>query len=432
MTTLTNRAADLAINGGTPVRQRPFPSWPVWGDEERRNLTAVLESGKWWRGAYHSGELDQSAVDDSNRSLVEIFEQKFAAMHGARHGLAVTSGAAALEVAVRAVGIGPGDEVITTPYTMVATSLCVLNSFAIPVYADIAPHDYNIDADQLESLVTERTRAIVIVHFGGQLCDMEQICAVARKYGLRVIEDAAHAHGVMDHAGRCAGAFGDIGCFSFQAAKNLATGEGGMVITNDKELYDRCFSIHHYGRRPGELWYKHFMTGWNYRMNEFTAAVGIPALQRLHQQNELRQANCDYLTAGLARIPCLTPITDTRRQRRHSRHLVIIRYDRAKNDGVHRDDLIKALVAEGIPAMAGYTFPNYANPLFYDQETKDRFKAAGIDFPDYSVYRERCPNVERACNEEAIWLEHRLLLGTREDMDDIITAFTKVTAALGG
>lgn len=417
----------LAVNGGKPCRSRPFPGWPVHDKAEIRAVDEVAGSGNWWRGAYSATELEERDANRiTGRSRVEVFEDMFARAHRARYAVAVASGSAALEVSVRAAGIKPGDEVITTPYTFIATSTCIMNNFAVPVYTDIDAGTYNMDAGQIERLITERTRAILPVHFSGNLCDMETICAIAKKHNLKVIEDAAHAHGVEYKGKQYAGTFGDFGCFSFQAAKNVACGEGGMVITDNKENYDLAFSLQHYGRVPGEIWYKHFHQGWNYRMNEFTAAIGIVQLGRLFEQNALRMENYKYLMSKISRLPGIRPSVNNPAITKHSHHLVMLRYSADQAGGVHRDDFVKALTAEGVPALTGYSFPNYANPFMVSLETRARFQAAGITLPDYAGYRDRCPNCEQACREESIWLEHRLLLGTKEDMDDIYGAFAKV------
>lgn len=425
----SSRTQQLAINGGTPYRKKAFPSWPVHNDAEVRAVSDVAASGKWWRCAYSDQELQESDASRlEGRSRVDVFEERFAKAHGAKYAVGVTSGSAALEIAVRAAGIKPGDEVITTPYTFIATSLCIMNAFAVPVYTDIDPATYNMDVGQIEALVTERTRAILPVHFSGNLCDMPAITAIARKRNLVVIEDAAHAHGV-EFKGQFAGTFGDMGCFSFQESKNLPTGEGGMLLTNDKDYYDLAFSLHHIGRLPGEAWYKHFHQGWNYRMSEFVAAIGIVQLGRLFEQNACRMANYDYLVNGLTKLPGLRACRNLPGITKHSHHLVMLRYDSNDVGGTHRDDFVAALAAEGIPALGGYAFPNYANPYMTSAETRDRYRAAGIELPDYRAYSDRCPHAERACRDEAIWLEHRLLLGSREDMDDIIGGFTKVIDA---
>jgi len=417
----------LAINGGSPIRTTPFPTWPIHDEAEVEAVSAVARSGKWWRCAYSADELETKNPDQiEGRSRVEVFEERFARAHGAKYAVAVTNGTAAIEIALRAGGIGPGDEVITTPYTFIATSLCIMNQLAVPVYTDIDPHSYNMDAAQIEGLITERTKAIIPVHFSGNLCDMQTISAIAKKHHLVVIEDAAHAHGVQLNGSQFAGTLGDMGCFSFQESKNVATGEGGMLLTNDERYYELAFSLHHLGRLPDELWYKHFHQGWNARMNEFTAAIGIVQLDRLFEQNAKRMENASYLTTALSELPGIEPCRNHPGITKHSHHLQMLRYDADAGGGMSRDDFVAALNAEGIPCLAGYTFPNYANPFMNSEETRSRYAAAGITLPDYDTYAARCPHTERACDHEAVWLEHRLLLGNRSDMDDIIAGFTKL------
>ncbi|MBL8849163.1 MAG: DegT/DnrJ/EryC1/StrS family aminotransferase [Planctomycetaceae bacterium] len=430
---MTSPVQQLAVRGGTPHRTTPFTKWPVHDEAEVQAVTDVVRSGKWWRCAYGTGELEKKTADQvAGRSRVEVFEERFAAAHRAKYGIAVTNGSAALDIALRAVGVQPGDEVITTPYTFVSTSMCIMNNFGVPVYADIDPTTYNIDASQIESLITERTKAIVPVHFSGNLCDMERIMAIARRHGLAVVEDAAHAHGVEYQGKQFAGTFGDLNCFSFQESKNLPTGEGGMILTNSDTLYETAFSMHHLGRLPGEVWYKHFHQAWNARMNEFTAAIGIVQLGRMFEQNARRMENHTYLMERLAQLPGITPCVNLPGITKHSHHLQMLRYNAAEVGGVPRAEFLKALAAEGIPCLAGYTFPNYGNPFMTSDETRSRYRAAGIELPDYRAYAERCPHTERACYHEAVWLEHRLLLGTRQDMDDIVGAFTKVITAFRG
>lgn len=429
----STKTQTLAINGGKPYRSKPFSSWPLHDEAEVQAVADVAASGKWWRCAYGDTELQKpepGAIE--GRSRVDAFEERFAQAHKAKYALGVTSGSAALEIAVRAAGVKPGDEIITTPYTFIATSMCIMNAFAVPVYTDIDPATYNMHPDQIEGLITERTKVILPVHFSGNLCDMEKINAIARKHRLVVIEDAAHAHGVEYKGEKFAGTLGDMGCFSFQESKNVPTGEGGMLVTNDKKYYDLAFSLHHIGRHPGEPWYKHFHQAWNYRMSEFTAAIGIVQLGRLFEQNARRMENYDYLIRELEKLPGLTACRSLPGITKHSHHLVMLRYDPSRVGGTRREDFLAALGAEGIPALGGYAFANYANPFMTSTETRDRYRAAGIELPDYRRYAETCPNAERACREEAIWLEHRLLLGTRQDMDDIVGGFAKVIEAFRG
>src|SRR5918993_629709 len=237
----------LALLGGTPVRTKPFPTWPIYGKEEEQALLRTLHSGRW-------GKVDGSEV--------KTFERRFADAHAAKHGIAVVNGTVSLRIALLAAGIEPGDEVIIPPYTFFATASAVVEANATPIFADIDRATFNIDPAAIEASVTRRTRAIICVHLGGLPCDMDAIMAVAQRHGLVVIEDAAHAHGSA-YKGRPVGAIGHLGSFSFQSSKNMTSGEGGIVVTNDDALADRCRMIHNCGRPVGGAWYEHHVISAN-------------------------------------------------------------------------------------------------------------------------------------------------------------------------
>ncbi len=258
----------LAILGGEPVKKTPLPDWPYYDDTERQALQEVLESRVWWR-------------TPGTRTLQ--FEQEFAAFQQASYGVAVTNGTAALEVSLAALGIGAGDEVIVPDFTFVATASAVLFTGALPVLVDVTPDTYCIDPDQVEAAITPATKAIIAVHMGGHPADLDRLTEIARKNGVYLLEDSAHAHG-SEWRGRKIGAIGDIGTFSFQASKLMTAGEGGMIVTNSKELERLIRSVHDCGRMPGEWFYSHFIYGSNYRLSEWQGAV-------LSQQQQLDVAN---------------------------------------------------------------------------------------------------------------------------------------------
>ena len=228
----------LALLGGQPVRTRPFTQWPIFGDAEEYRLHAVLRSRRW-------GRLDGTEVDE--------FERRFASMHGCTHAIAVTNGTVSLRIALLAAGIQAEDEVIVPPYTFVSTATAVIEANAIPVFADVDTGTFNIDPAAVRAAITPRTRAIIPVHFAGQIADMDALLALADEHRLTVIEDAAHAHGAS-YRGRPAGSLGHLASFSFQSSKNLTCGEGGVILTNDARLADACRSIHNCGRVPGGVW----------------------------------------------------------------------------------------------------------------------------------------------------------------------------------
>ena len=396
----------LALIGGAPVRTRPFPAWPVHGPSEEERLLRVLRSGQW-------GRLDGVEVAE--------LEERFAAMHGCRHGIAVVNGTVALRVALLAAGIRADDEVIVPPYTFVATATAVLEANAIPVFADVDLATFNLDPAAVSAAITPRTRVIIPVHFAGQPADMDAIAEIARRRGIMVLEDAAHAHGAS-YRDRPAGSLGDIATFSFQSSKNVTAGEGGIITTNDEQLARACRSIQNCGRVPEGVWYEHHVVSGNYRLGEFQGAVLNAQLDRLDEQARTRDRNGRRLAERLARIPGLYPQLRSDACTRHAYHLFMIRLDGGAF-GASRETVLEALTAEGVPCSAGYGYSLPDQPLFRDKafgpflpDTRDRL--------DYGAVR--CPNSDLLCREQALWLGQNLLLGTEEDVDDIAAAFEKI------
>ncbi|MGC8669019.1 MAG: DegT/DnrJ/EryC1/StrS family aminotransferase [Chthonomonadales bacterium] len=403
--------ATLAVDGGPKVRTKPWPAWPIWSQHEEAALLDVLHSGQWW--------------SVGGRKVPE-FEEAFARFQHARYAVCVTNGTAALEVALRALGIGCGDEVIVPPYTFIATASSVLAVSATPVFVDIEPKSLNLDPTQIEAAITDRTRAIIPVHIGGCPADMDAILDIARRHGLYVIEDAAQAHGA-EWNGRRVGALGDCGTFSFQASKNLNCGEGGIILTNDEEIADRIWSVHNVGRTRTGGWYEHQVLGGNFRMTEWQAAILLEQLKRVPEQMDRRSANAGYLAKLLAAIPGITPPSPDPRVTRHAYHLFILRYDAAAFGGRPRDAFLKALNAEGIPASAGYV-PLYKEVIF---QRKSRGHGAWCRSGRPIAYSEvNCPVCEQAC-QDTVWIFQSLLLAEQQDMDDIAQAIAKIQAAWG-
>ena len=397
----------LAINGGEPVRRKPFPSWPVYGEEELNALREVLESGFWGIGGKKKEE----------------FEREFAAYHDAKYGVAVTSGTAALELALRAAGVGAGDEVIVPAYTFLATASAVITVNAIPIFVDIDPETYCIDPDEIEKAITDRTKAVIPVHIGGCPADMDRIVEIAEEHDLYVIEDAAQAH-AAEWRGRKVGAIGDMGCFSFQSSKNVTSGEGGIILTNSQELYEKLWSLHNCGRQRNKPWYIHYILGGNYRMTEFQAAILLAQLKRLNEQTIKRNENAEYLSKRLEEIGGVEPQRRDPRVTKHAYHLFIFRYDEKEFKGLPRDRFIEALKAEGIPCSPGYTTPLHRMPFLKSIgkcPLSCPLYGKSINYSDV-----RLPVTERACSREAVWFKQSTLLGTKEDMDDIVRAVKKI------
>jgi dTDP-4-amino-4,6-dideoxygalactose transaminase len=395
----------LALFGGTPVRSRPFTPWPVFGQPEEERLLATLRSGNW-------GRLDGPEVAE--------FEQRFAALHGCKHGIAVANGTVSLRIALLAAGIGAEDEVIVPPYTFVSTASAVVEANAIPVFADVDLNTFNMDAAAVEAATTGRTKAIIPVHFAGHPADMEAMMTIARARGLIVIEDAAHAHGAR-YQDRPAGSLGHLASFSFQSSKNLTSGEGGIITTNDDALAESCRSIQNCGRVPDGIWYEHHVISGNYRLGEFQGALLNCQLDRLEEQTRTRDVNGRYLASRLAGLPGLHPQRRLADCTRHSYHLFMLRIDAAF--GAPRAAVLKALEAEGIPCSAGYGYSLPDQPLFRNKAFGPYLPVASASL-DYSQVH--CPNSDLLCREQCIWLEQNLLLGSREDMDDVGRAFEKI------
>ncbi len=388
----------LAINGGTPVRTRPFDGWPEFGREEEELLLEALRSGHW-------GSLDGTFV---NRLEVE-----FAALQAARHGVSTVNATMGLTVAFRALGIGSGDEVIVPPYTFIATASAALMLGAIPIFVDVDPETLLIDPAGIDAAVTSRTRAIVPVHHGGSPVDMDGIMAAARRHGLRVVEDAAQAHGAA-WRGRPVGAIGDIGVFSFQSTKPINAGEGGMMLTDDDDLDEILWSLRNVGRRRGGEWYEHVRLGWNLRMSEFQAAVLIAQMQRMPAQQIKRTAAAAYLDTELSKIPGVVPLKVPDGVTAHSWYTYHWRWLGAAEGGLPKMAFAAALRAEGIPLFHGYT------PLNRNAAVRAEIARLGGAEPA------ACPNAERAESDEVLMFAMPILLGTREDLDDVVRAVAKV------
>jgi dTDP-4-amino-4,6-dideoxygalactose transaminase len=390
----------LAIHGGTPVRTKPFGGWPVFGREEEEALLTALRSGIW-------GSIDGT--------FVKRLEVEFAELQDARHGIACVNGTMALSVALKALGIGPGDEVLVPPYTFIATASAALMIGAIPVFVDVELDTLLIDPTLIDAAVTPRTKAIIPVHHGGSPADMDGVMAAAGRHGLKVVEDAAQAHGSA-WRGRPVGAIGDIGTFSFQSSKPINAGEGGIMLTNDDELDELLWSYRNVGRRRGGEWYEHVRLGWNLRMTEFQAAVILEQMKRMPAQQAHRTETAAYLGSRLAEIPGAVPLRVPAGVTAHSWYTYHWRWLGAADGGLPKMAFADTLRAEGIPVFHGYT------PLNRNQAVRDEI--ARLGGPDPVA----CPNAERAEADEILMFSLPILMGTHADIDDVVDAVAKVAA----
>jgi dTDP-4-amino-4,6-dideoxygalactose transaminase len=403
----------LAIAGGTPLRQKPFPNWPIWDQEEVAAVQAVVTSGQW--GSMHGTEIQQ-------------FEKEFAAYQDATYGIAVVNGTVALKLALTAAGVGVGDEVIVPGYTFVATATAALEIGAVPVFADIDPHTYTLDVEHAAACITPRTRAILPVHLGGRPTDMDGVANLASQHDLAIIEDAAQAWGSA-WKGTRVGALGDIGGVSFHASKNITAGEGGIMLCNDPTIGALARSLSNNGRQPDGLWYAHYVLGGNYRLSEFHGAILRVQLRRYPQHLQQRQANATYLERSLADIEGITTLCPDARITANAYHIFFLQYRAEAFGGISKAQFINALQAEGIQGVhGGYSLPAYRQPVMqaanFGLPTPPLFHGVHPEPPDYSTVA--LPVTDRACRDEAIWIRQNMLLGERSDMDDIAEAILKI------
>lgn len=350
---------------------------PLIGEDEKKAVQEVLSSGMIAQGP-----------------KVREFEQQFAAVCGAEHGIATTSGTSALHVALMAHNIGPGDEVITTPFSFIASANCALFVGAKPVFVDIEPECFTIDAQKIREKITPRTRAIVPVHLYGQACDMQSIMEIANEYGLIVIEDACQAHGAR-FDGKPVGSFGSA-CFSFYPTKNITTGEGGMITTNDAEVAERARLLRDHG---SPVRYQHESLGYNLRMNDMQAAIGLTQLPKLAEWNEKRRANAAYLSQELSKIDSVvTPVVHEKAE--HVFHQYTIRV-------ANRDQAAERLREQGVGVGIHYPTPIHLQPYYQ-----------GLG------YKDSLPVSEQASREVLSLPVHPSL--TQEDLDTIVQAVAEL------
>jgi len=413
----------LAIHGGRPIRETPFPAYVTIGAEEKRAVLEVLES------TVLSKYLGTWSPDFFGGPRVQALEREWAEYFGVKHAVSVNSATSGLYAAVGASGAGPGDEIIVSPYTMTASATAALVYGAIPVFADIDPDTFCLSPQSIRERITPLTRVILVVDLFGHPADMDAVMAIGREHGLLVIEDAAQAPGARLN-GRYAGTLGDLGVYSLNYHKTIHTGEGGVVVTNDDDLADRIRLI----RNHAEVVVKDKGTkdivnliGFNYRMGEIEAAIASEQLKKLEKLLVPRIEAGDYLTGRLRALTGLTPPV-VRAGARHGYYVYALKYDAAAL-GVPRQRFAAALRAEGIPVSEGYVEPIYLEPVY---QQRIAFGKGGFPFtyPGYkgkvSYERGICPVTERMHYEELITFAECHASMERRDLDDVVDAITKV------
>jgi len=401
----------LAIRGGKPIRAKPFPPWPISGPEEERNVLEVLRSGKWFHG-----------------ERVRAFEGAFAAFQDAPYGIACANGTVAIEAALIAAGVWAGDEVITTPFSFVATTSAILRANAIPVFADIDEMTGNLDPDDVEKRITPRTKAILPVHVNGLPVDIDRFTEIGQRYNIPIIYDAAHAWG-SQWRDKGVGAYGAYNTYSFQASKHITAGEGGMILTTDESLARIARSYVNCGRLEGGGWYEHFSLGTNLRLTEFQAAILLAQIERLEEHTLTRMRNAAWLDKQFAGFEGIRVAAADPRVPRRSYHAYLVLYDKEAWKGLPRERLVAALQAEGIRIADVW-------PLLYRMPLFSAYSATGARAcpvscpyhkappPDYAALR--LPRAERLAYETGIELHHTFLLGDGSDARDFFNAMVKV------
>lgn len=425
----------LAILGGAPVRTELYPPWPVFDHRDVAAVKAVIQSGQWG-GAPYPGPQTTS------------FAEAFAAMQGGGFAVPMTNGTVTMEVALRAANIGWGDEVIVPAYTFQATAYAPMAAGAIPVIVDIDPETYCISPAAIEAAITPKTRAIIPVHLGAQMADMDEIMAIANRHNLIVIEDCAHAHGAQ-WRGQGAGTIGHFGSFSLQSSKILTTGEGGVLLCRTQKLADRVVSLINCGRpvvsadpapppssAPNGLpkmlqalaqlgeHPEAFTLGTNYRMTEIQSALGNVALERFPEQVKQREAMAIYLEEQLKDISGIRLLKRDARHTRRSFYRYIFALD-PKVFGAQHEEVCQALYLEGIPCWQGYPPMHHYN-LFQPQLSRLPVPST---FPEYFNFDDmQLPEAQQACEQDAIWLDESVFRAGQRGIDDVVTALAKIQA----
>jgi dTDP-4-amino-4,6-dideoxygalactose transaminase len=396
----------LAIEGGKPVRSEPLPFWPYHDEDEIKAAATIMKTG---RVNYWTGEEGRT------------FEKEFAAFAGADYAVALMNGTVALEAALYALGIGPGDEVIVTSRTFIASASAVVMRGAVPVVADVDPASQNITAETIAPLITPRTRGIITVHLAGWPCDMDPIVELARRHHIQVIEDCAQAHGA-EYKGRPVGSLGNVAAFSFCQDKIMTTGgEGGMLLTSNRTIWERAWSFKDHGKSydavyhrehpPGFRWL-HESFGTNWRLTEMQSAIGRIQLRKLTRWRDVRRRNADILMSSFTRIPALrTPVAPDHIRHAYYKYYTFVKPEYLKSNW-DRNRIMTAIEAEGIFCQSGICSEIYLEKAFENSEFRPR---------------ERRPTARELGETSLMFLVHPTL--TEKDMLDTARAVDKVMTA---
>lgn len=394
---------ELAIDGGSPVRSDSFPAWPVFDQEQISAVTRVLQSGN---------------VNSWTGEQTGLFEDEFAQFAGCRYGVAVCNGTVALELALRALGIAPGEHVVVTCRSFIASASCCAVRGALPLFADVDHLSQNVTVDTVQAALTSRTKAVIAVHLAGWPCDMDPILDLAEQHGLSVIEDCAQAHGAT-YKGRPVGSLGHVAAFSFCQDKIISTGgEGGMLTTDNPAIWERAWSYKDHGKSRHAVYQQdhstvfkwlHESIGTNWRMTEMQAAIGRISLRRLPDWIAARRRNAAVLDERLGRLPAIrlaVPPTDIGHA--YYKYYAFLR-PQSLRPGWSRDRIVRAVQAEGVPCFSGIC------PAIFQETAFDR--------PPFRPKRP-LPVAETLGQTSLMFPVHPTL--TASDMSDICRAVEKV------
>ncbi len=414
----------LALTGGEPIRDiktNPWPQWPVWDKNEEKALLEVLNSGVW---SYNGPKETE-------------FNKNFAEFTGVKYAISAANGTVTLQMALEACGIGIGDEVILPGLTWQATAATILDVNATPVLVDVCEDTWCIDPKTIERAITPRTKAIMPVHLYGSFCNMDEILKIAKRHNLYVIEDCAHKHG-GEWNGKKAGSIGDIGSFSFQLSKHLTAGEGGVVTTNSFELAERLDALRNCGRRPEDMGDEvdkgagvyadagNFLQSGNFRITEFQAAILVEGLKRLPEQNRTRDENGIYLNSLLKNLPGVQPMKRDERETQEAYFNFAFRYNKDEFKGLPVKKFREALTAEiGILVTASYEPLNQCS-LYVPHTKPARHKLSEEYWKEIDPRRFELPVCEKIFKEESVCVHHKILLGTKADMNLVAAAIQKI------
>jgi L-glutamine:2-deoxy-scyllo-inosose/3-amino-2,3-dideoxy-scyllo-inosose aminotransferase len=414
--------SSLALRGGNPIREGGWSTWPPYNQEIVSQVTGALQSGRWTiSGPYVKSPL-----------LQEKFAEQYAAFNGVRYCVPTANGSSALVIALEALGIGIDDEVIVPVLTWVATASAVLRVNATPVFVDVDPNTLCMSVDAARSAITERTKAIIPVHLHHSMADMDAFIALSEETGIPLIEDAAQAHGAI-WRGHRAGSIGRLGTFSFQQSKVLTSGEGGAVITDDPELYNRLQQLRADSRRwvsePRKLDGMQLIAsgkvmGANYCLSEIQAAILLAQLPHLEEQLRNCAENAEYLDQKLASLRGIYPLKQPSGLERRTVYEYIVRIDRDAFGGHSIERICESLKME-----LGLSFYPPDTPLhqslLYQPLTKKRFFNAPEKARMLYVSAASFPVAEEAVQNSVV-CHHATFLGSKSDMDDIVVAFEKI------